>query len=66
MIEAALVFASIAAWLDANAVPVNAYLIRSQWIPMGRTWRDLASDKTDLIVTRTAQFARAAGIGMPK
>lgn len=54
--------ANIAAWLDANAAAVNAYLIRVSWLPAAKVWRDLPADKLTLIVTKPEKFARASSI----
>jgi hypothetical protein len=54
--------ANIAAWLDANATTVNAYLIRVSWLPAGKVWRDLPADKLQLVISKPGHFARAASI----
>lgn len=53
---------AVAAWLDTNAAPVNAYLVRVQWVPAGKTWRELPADKMSLIIGKPDKFARAAAI----
>ena len=54
--------ANVAAWLDANADKVNAYLARVNWLPVGKPWRALPSEKLTSIITKADKFARAAGI----
>ena len=54
--------ANISAWLDANAAAVNAYLVRVDWLPTGKVWRDLPAEKLTSIITKADKFARAASI----
>ena len=52
----------IAAWLDANAEAVNAYLVRVAWVTTGQTWRDLSEARMKSLIEKSEKFARAAGI----
>jgi adenylate kinase family enzyme len=54
--------ANVSAWLDANATTVNAYLVRVNWLPTGKVWRDLPADKLQLVISKPGHFARAASI----
>lgn len=51
-----------AAWLEANAATVTPYLVSIKWIQPGQTFRDMSAENAEKVVTRSANFARAAKI----
>jgi energy-coupling factor transporter ATP-binding protein EcfA2 len=54
--------ASIAAWLKSNEAAVNAYLVSVKLLQAGQTFRQLDGQVAEKIITRPANFARAAHI----
>ncbi len=54
--------ANVAAWLDANAAAVSAYLVKLGWLSADQSWRDLPADRLRTIAERADAFAAQAGI----